>query len=275
MTSIVPFTKNLKVIKPSLPIVIGFFDGIHKGHLKLFKNLKKNKFNILTFVNVPGKYKNFVYDDNQRVNSLKSLFPNIIYVLDLNKNNMQTMAFVYHLRHYVKPTTIIIGSDFKFGRNRIGDIDQLKKYFNIKTTVIDSKYKTSQVKSFLINGNIDRANKLLFSPYTITGKVKHGKHLGFKLGYRTANVSLPNMIIQPKEGSYSGYTYVGSKKYKSAVFIRNRLVETHIFNFDKNIYGQTISIELVKYHKPFLKTNSFNELKNTINKKVKDIKLTF
>lgn len=275
MSLIIPFTKSLKATKPSLPIVIGFFDGIHKGHLKLFKNLKNNKFNILTFVNVPRKHNNFIYDDKQRVNNLKSLSPNIVYVLDLKKNNMQTMAFVYHLQQYVKPTHIVVGSDFKFGRNRIGNVNQLKKYFNIKIIPIDSKYKTSQVKSLLASGSIDKANSILFKPYTITGKVKHGQHLGFKLGYRTANVALTDNVIQPKEGSYSGYTYVKLKKYKSAIFIRNHLAETHIFNFDKNIYGRTISIELVKYHKPFSKTNSFNELKDTINKKVKDIKLTF
>jgi riboflavin kinase/FMN adenylyltransferase len=275
MTSVVPFTKNLKATKPSLPIVIGFFDGIHKGHLKLFKNLKNKKFNILTFVNIPGKHNSFVYGDNQRVNTLKSLSPNIIYVLDLNKHNMQTMSFVYHLQRLVKPNYIIIGSDFKFGRNRNGDINQLKKYFDIKTILIDSKYKTSQVKSFLVNGNVNKANHLLLSPYTIIGKVKHGKHLGSKLGYRTANIALADSIIQPKEGSYLGYTYVGPKKYKSAIFIRKHLVETHIFNFNTNIYGKTISVELLKYHEPFSKTNSFNELKNTIDKKIKNINLIF
>ncbi|MDR3329946.1 MAG: hypothetical protein LBS76_01580 [Mycoplasmataceae bacterium] len=275
MNKIIPFTKNIKLNKASLPLVIGFFDGIHKGHQKLFKNLNRHKFNILTFINVPGKPNNFIFTDKQRIENLGNLLPNSIFVLDLQKSNMQAMTFVYILCHKIKPSCVVVGNDFKFGRARSGDVKQLKKYFNVRNIPIQSSYKTSQIKLSLLNGDVKFVNESLTSPYTIIGKVQHGKHQGCKLGYRTANIALPNNIVQPKEGSYLGYTYFDGKKYKSAVFIKNHLLETHLFNFNKNIYGKTINVVLIKYHKQFDKVHSFNELKKIINIKVKEIKCAF
>ncbi|MDR1234709.1 MAG: hypothetical protein LBJ97_01345 [Mycoplasmataceae bacterium] len=258
-----------------IPLVIGFFDGIHKGHMKLFKGLSKNKFNVLTFTNVPNKNNDFLYSVQKRIDDLNCLLPNNIFLLDLHNHNMLSMSFVYQLLKTIKPSTIIVGQDFRFGKNRHGDILQLRKYFKVSVAQINSKYKTSIIKNMLINGNIEQVNKLLIKPYVITGIVKHGKHLGRKLGYPTANVIFDKNILIPKSGSYLGYTFVDDKKYKSAVFIRNNQLETHIFDFNRNIYDKSISIQLIKYHKPIKKINNFKTLKKVIGYKVKEIKESF
>jgi riboflavin kinase/FMN adenylyltransferase len=188
---------------------------------------------------------------------------------------MQSMAFVYKLLNDLKPSKIIVGKDFKFGRGRLGDVKQLKQIFNVKEVTINNKYKTSNIKHILNEGNIPLVNKLLITPYIIDGIVIHGKNNGKKLGYPTANISFPTAKTRPKNGSYVAYTYIGGKRYASAVFIKNNLVESHIFNFNKNIYGKTIEIELIKYHKPSDKVQTFEGLKKVINKKVNEIKYAF
>jgi riboflavin kinase/FMN adenylyltransferase len=257
-----------------LPLIIGVFDGLHKGHLKLFKGLDKAQFNILTFINVPSK-SNSLYNDAERIADLETLAPANIFLLDLNKFNLLTMAFVYRLLNHVKPSCIIVGADFKFGKQRHGDIKQLQKFFKVKVVKVDSKYKTTKIKNHISNGEVAAANKLLVEPYTITGIVKHGKLMGHKLGYPTANVELSTKTIQPKTGSYKAYTYVNNIKYPSAVYVRDYLLETHIFGFNKNIYDKVISVELVEYHQVMNKAADFSELKKIINAKVQAIKSTF
>lgn len=258
-----------------LPLVIGFFDGLHKGHLKLFKNLPKGKFNILTFTNIPNKFNNLLYSDPARIADLQELSPANIFLLNLQNHNFSTMSFVYKLRKYVRPSYIIVGSDFRFGRQRLGDIKQLEPYFKVKKVDVVSKYKTTDIKKHINNGDIAAANKLLVKPYVITGTVKHGKHMGRKFGYPTANIELPKNTIIPKIGSYKAYTYVGETKYSSAVFIRNHLLETHIFNFHKNIYGKVISIQLIQYHQNINHTKGFASLQKVIHDKVVSIKSSF
>jgi riboflavin kinase/FMN adenylyltransferase len=221
MSKLILFNKRNVLKKSALPLVIGFFDGLHKGHALLFKNLQKEKFNILTFINVPNKLNNLLYNDRERIADLQTLYPKNVYLLDLQENNLLTMAFVYKLLNEIKPAQIIVGKDFKFGKQRLGDVKQLQSFFNLKLIDLASKYKTTKIKMLISNGDMQAANKLLISPYTITGIVEHGKGNGSKLGYPTANVTLDKNTLIPKSGSYVGYTYVNEVKYNSAIFIRN------------------------------------------------------
>ncbi|MDR0739923.1 MAG: hypothetical protein LBF00_03530 [Mycoplasmataceae bacterium] len=268
--------KYAKHNKASMPLIIGFFDGLHKGHLQLFRNLKNGQFNILTFLNVPNKSKNFVYNDSKRIEELKLLLPHQIFLLDLSKHNMLAMSFVYKLLKTIKPSLIIIGSDFRFGKNRHGDISHLQKYFNVKIVHVNPKYKTTNIRKMIVGGEIKLLNQNLYRPYKILGTVIHGKHLGRKMNYPTANILLDKNNSLPKPGSYSAYTFVGNQKYKSAVFIRGNILESHIFNFNKNIYGKRISIQLIQYKDCITTVNSnMDKLKKIISQKIETIKESF
>jgi riboflavin kinase/FMN adenylyltransferase len=258
-----------------LPLIIGFFDGLHKGHLQLFKDLQNKKFNILTFINIPNKQNDFIYDNRDRISHLKELHPNKIYILDLQKSNMQTMSFVNLLLKKWKPSYLIVGDDFKFGRGRLGNIEQLNKYLKVKSVNINNKFKTSIAKNYIKEGQIIKANGILYKPYLINGIVIHGKQLGRKLGFKTANIKISNKCIAPKQGVYSGYTFINKKIYKSAVFVRDHLVETHLLNFNADIYGMDIKVQLHKYYGLPVKTEAFNQLKTVIGNKVKMIHKNF
>ncbi|MDR1991672.1 MAG: hypothetical protein LBP70_03025 [Mycoplasmataceae bacterium] len=275
MTKILFFDQAHTLNSKSSPLIVGFFDGLHRGHAMLFKRVHENNFNLLTFINVPHKLNDLLYSDQERLADLQELKPQNIFLLDLQQNNMQCMSFIYKLLKQIKPSEIIVGSDFKFGKQRLGNIQQLKKYFKVRVIKLNYKYKTSLIKKMIIDGNVHQANKLLINPYTITGVVVHGKKMGRKLNYPTANVHLPKQTVVPKVGSYVGYTYVDHIRYPSAIFVKDHLLETHMFNFKKSIYGKIISIELQKFHKPFEQSKNFADLKTIIDQKVKTIRKYF
>jgi riboflavin kinase/FMN adenylyltransferase len=121
-----------------------------------------------------------------------------------------------------------------------------------------------------------KANKMLLIPYYIYGKVIHGKHFGSKLGFKTANVKINNDLISPKSGSYLGYTIYDGKKYESAIFIRNGIVESHLLkNFNKNIYDKKIIILPLIFTHAINKAKNFNDLKRIITMKINEIKKLF
>jgi riboflavin kinase/FMN adenylyltransferase len=101
----------------SCPLVIGFFDGIHMGHLKLFKSLGDD-FNILTFVNIPSK-QNTLFPISSRLTNMTYLnpMPKNIFIYDLKKHN-DVNFFIKILKKYITPTKIIVGNHFTYGKNK-------------------------------------------------------------------------------------------------------------------------------------------------------------
>ncbi|MDR0826174.1 MAG: hypothetical protein LBM72_02875 [Mycoplasmataceae bacterium] len=270
---------NLKAntfVKPSKqPLIIGFFDGLHRGHQVLFRGLKTNKFDILTFINVPSKSSSFIYSNNLRIADLIQLKPNHLYILDLKVFNMRAAKFANFIKEHIKPEIIYIGKNFKFGSDHKKYQEFVNNNLKVRTFTITPQHSSTKAKALLKHGKIQELNKLLLDPYNIVGKVVIGKKLGRKLGYRTANVMIDKNCIAPANGSYYGYTYVNDVKFESAIFVRNHLVETHIFNFNRDIYGNVITIEFKKFHQAPNKTASFNNLKKILDKKIKNIKVSF
>ncbi|MDR2823146.1 MAG: hypothetical protein LBV37_01275 [Mycoplasmataceae bacterium] len=260
-----------------LPLVIGFFDGLHRGHSALFKQVNKNKFNILTFINVPSKNKDFIYSADTRLEDLKTMSPQHIFVLDLKNNNMPMSQFIVFLRKVVNPSCIYVGSNFRFGKNRLGNINELKQ--DLKTIIINviNKYSTSDIKTLLSKGDLLNANKMLLQPYHLTGKVIKGNQYGRVLGFKTANVYNDEHTLNIKAGIYAGYVFIKNHKYPAAIFVhannpKGQLFEAHLLNgFNTNIYNKTITIEPTKFIKVQQKTNSFKELQTVICKSVKQV----
>lgn len=259
----------------SMPLVIGFFDGVHKGHLKLFKKTTQN-FNILTFINIPSKNKN-IFTNASRITNLSFLksMPKNIYIYDV-KQNENINDFNRLLETVVNPSKIVVGNKFKYGKDQKFNVNDLRKIFNVETVSQDN-HSSTKIKKMIANGNLNLVNKSLTTPfYYWQGKVVHGKHNGAKLGFKTANIELPNYLILPKAGSYIGFTMVDNKKYESAIFVRNNIVETHLLNgFNHNIYDKRIVVLPLAYFHSTNKAKNFTDLKNIISSKVSEIKHAF
>ncbi|ASM38036.1 bifunctional riboflavin kinase / FMN adenylyltransferase [Campylobacter sputorum bv. paraureolyticus LMG 11764] len=259
-------------------IAIGTFDGIHKGHKELLKKLTQKGALLVIQMNkkclTPGIKR-----------SQYSKFPCFYYDFELIKN-MSGDEFINALcNDFVNLKTIVVGCDFRFGKNRVCDTADLKNFFSGETIVVD-EFKidgigvhSSNIKKFLKDGKIYEANKFLGREYCIEGNVVKGQGIGKKEIYPTLNLYIKDYIL-PKDGVYASRVKINKKYYNCVTFIGNRVssdnnfaVETHII--DKNINEKVDFVELyfVDYIRDNAKFSSFCELKKQISIDIQKAKI--
>ena len=185
--------KSSKTKNNSLPLIIGCFDVIHKQHKKLFDKVKPNSFNVLLIINSPNKGE-YVHPLDLRINIIQQLQPNTIYIFDVNKNNVSAEHFIQNYLIPINPSKIVIGSDFKFGKNLKGDVKLLEKHFIVDVIKYNDKYQTKKIKSMYKNGLVWEANQLLYWPILIKEKVIKCKQEGRKLGFLISLITNSRII---------------------------------------------------------------------------------
>lgn len=302
--------RNLDLITsplPKLAITIGNFDGVHVGHLKIINQLKNIaqenscKSAIITFephpINFfkPQNSKNYrIASLAQKLKTFKELNIDYVIVLKFNEELSQVSAqdFITKiLLDKLNALALIVGYDFTFGKNREGDFSFLQKYsknLNFKLEQI-SKVEINQeicssslVRKLIKNSQITEANKLLTKNFTISGIVNEGKKLGRTIGFRTANLLTKPHIIKPKFGVYKSKTYIPdlNKSFNSITnfgikpSVKNDLLEnfeTHILDFNDDLYGKKISIELLDFIREEKKFSNLEELKAQIKQDISNI----
>lgn len=251
-------------------LVIGQFEFVHKGHLTLFSNL--NEFSFLTFKNNPSKIQYF-FDFEQRINNLKQFNPKYIFVFDINANNLSAIDFINSYLKKINPMNIIVGDDFHFGRDKSGNIDLLSKFFNITIIQRDQIYSSNKILKLLEIGELETALELLAIPIYFDGIIVKNNQWGRKLGYPTANL-LIDSSCRMLYGSYVSILVYNCKEYKSLSFLGNSktlnsgklFFETHIFDFEKEIYSEMITVYPKKFIRANIKFKDKEELINNIKK---------
>ena len=235
------------------------------------------------------KLKNFRIDSlKQKIESSKKLGLDFIIIKKFDKKFSKTSAENFIdliLNRKLKAKLIFISKNFKFGKNRTGDIKLLKKkenLFNYKTeTIKPLNRKNMIISSTLIRKNIKKgkinfANKMLGRYWTIEGKVIRGEKRGRSIGFPTCNLDLGNYII-PKVGVYSSIVVINKKIKKKGIvnvgykptFGKNKLLlEAHIFGLKKNLYDKSIKIMLIKFIRKEKKFKNIIQLKKQIKKDI-------
>lgn len=257
MTRVIDLNQKQKKRVSSLPLVIGSFDVIHKGHIKIFNYIKKQKFNILLVVNSP-KTSSYFSNLNQRIFNLKSLNPNIIYVFDVHKNNLSALNFIEDILNSIQPSVVLVGEDFKFGKNKGGDVQLLQRFLKVKTFKKNIRLQTSLIKQFYLKGQIQNANKKLFLPITYTSTVSKGSQIGRTYNYPTLNLVFKDgNLVLPPNGIYATQLMYKTRKYKGATYVKHFdkcvCIETYALNakLPFNNYGEQANITfLAKLHAP-------------------------
>ncbi len=298
--------KNFKIEKKfqNSAIAIGNFDGFHLGHQKVINQGKliakkyNLKFGLLVFHPLPimffnKKLKNYRIDSlNQKILSSKKYGLDFLIIKKFNKkfSNISSENFIREIVYKkLKVKLIFISKNFRFGKNRAGDIKLLKKreiFFKYKTQTITPLNKknltvsSTQIRNKIKNGKIEYANKLLGRSWTIEGKVQRGDRRGRTIGFPTCNVDMKNYIV-PKLGVYSAKILIGNKTKKKGIanvgyrptFGKKKLIlEAHIFSFNKNLYDKRIKIMLIKFIRGEKRFKSILELKKQIKKDIKNAK---
>lgn len=277
---------------PKTFITIGTFDGVHRGHKKLFTSLKREAKNLglsplaLVFQMPPKNILNnnleqsVLLDLKQKKELLKDI--QTVY-LDFNKiKDLSADVFFDTLIKKYKMGAIIVGKDFAFGKNRQGNIPFLRekcKQNDIKLFIIDfeeegqSKISSSRLRTALKAGEIIAFNKMLGRPFSLEGKVIYGNQLGRKIGFPTANLDIKKEQVLP-HGVFAVVVYLDGKKYKGICNIGLKptvtinglpTVEVFIFDFNKDIYGQILRVEFIQKIRDEKKFSGLDELTKQIN----------
>ncbi len=277
-------------------IAIGNFDGFHLGHQRVIKRGKqiarKNnlKFGLMVFQPLPVMFfnknlKNYRIDSlRQKINSSKKYGINFLIVKKFDKKFSKIKAddFIEKILYKkLKAKLVFISKNFRFGKNRIGNVKLLKnkeKFFEYKTNTITPLNKkgyvisSTLIRKNIAKGKIDYSNKLLGRFWTIEGVVKRGEKRGRKIGFPTCNLDLKNYIV-PKLGVYSAKIIVDKKIKKRGIvnigyrptFGKNKLLlEAHIFGLKKNLYDKRIKIMLIKFIRKEKRFKSIVQLKKQI-----------
>lgn len=271
---------------------LGLFDSMHKGHRELIEEGKKlaNKLNtelcVVTFdddlCGLLSKTSKEVYLLREREEIISSLGINSIEVLPGSKEFLQTdkIEFLKFLSDF-NPAGFVVGRDYKFGRYAAGDADLLKEYFSDKGVKVavcplklfnGEKISTTEIKLLLSEGKIEEANYLLDAPFFFTGTVVEGLKNGRKLGLPTANIDFDARKFIPKEGVYMTKTIVDGRSFLSVTNIgmhptintEKANLESHILDFDGDIYKKNIKIEFYKYIRGVIRFKNADELKAQI-----------
>ena len=295
------------------PIVtVGTFDGVHFGHQKIIQRLQKiaKKNNgesvLLTFDPHPRKILlndqglKLIHTINEKINILENLGLNhlVIYPFTLEFSKFSAKRYIDELLIQKLGThTLVIGYDHHFGNDREGNIDLLKKYEKsnpfyleeIKAHEIEEiKISSTKVRSAIEKGNIHLVNDYCGHFYEFSGEVVRGNGIGKTIGTPTANIKLnSNEKIIPLDGVYAVVCQIKDANYKGIMNIgfkptvdegQKRTVEIHLFDYEKDIYGQDLRTKVIERIRDEVKFNSLKELKSQIlkdNEKAKIILESF
>ena len=269
-------------------IALGFFDGAHIGHRKIFSVAKslcdKEEFAVFTFNGNLFKNSNGnLYTLKEKLQLFKTLGAKHVVVAEWTKNlyDLSALEFLNKLVSLHNVKGIVCGEDFTFGKGALGNAQVLKEFCNannIKLKVVSlQKYQNEQISTTVIKeklacGDIKTANYLLGDNFFISGIVQHGRGEGTAKTFPTANLKIPTDKFKIKSGVYATKVIVDGKEYNGLTNYGNCptfncdnfLVETYILNFNGIIYNKEIKIEFLDYLRDIKKFNSTQELKEQI-----------
>lgn len=283
-------------------VTIGTFDGVHIGHQKILNQLSaKAKLNhgesvLFTFDPHP---RNVLNPDNpvallqtidEKLNKLERRgLQNVVvypFTLDFAKTPAETFIKSF-LVDQLKIKSVVIGYDHHFGKNRSGSLEhfqELSKIYDFNVEEIpaqdidDINVSSTKIRNALLAGEIETANKYLGEPFQINGHVVHGASLGKKLGFPTANLQVENTFkLIPKNGVYLVRCSIDQKSYFGMMNIGLRptisknadaelSIEVHIFDYQKNLYGQLLQVELLSYVRSEIQFSNSEKLSEQLGK---------
>jgi len=272
-------------------VTLGKFDGLHLGHQQLIdivisykeQGLKAVMFSFLLHPGNLFSDKEFelIYTEEEKLAKLKRCGVDalISYPFTEETRAMEPEDFIKQiLVDQLDAKIIVVGDDFRFGIHRKGDVKLLQEYektYGYKVIACEKKkWKNEVISSSLIRkalkeGNMEAVNAMLGQPYMIRGEVVHGRRIGRTIGMPTTNLIPSTSKLLPPCGVYASKTLIGDKYfpgvtnigYKPTVGEEEYIgVETFIFDFDDDLYGKMIEVELFYYMRPELKFGSLEEL---------------
>lgn len=295
---VITSNEDFRFIKSNV-IALGNFDGIHIAHQKVIKTAveiaKKNSLSSLVLLF--DKHPISVLNDSapkllttldQKIKILEQLGVDYVYIqeFDVKFSTLEPDYFIKKiLIDKLQAASIVAGFDYRFGKGAKGDTQYLKEIcvkFKTDVTIVEridfdnEPVSASRIRNLLDEGDIEKANKLLGRRYSIEGKVIHGRGLGSKIGFPTANIDISQYIKLPGSGVYSTKSSVDNQLFDSITnigsnptindYLADRIsCETHVIGYSNlNLYGKEIVIQFRRKIRNEQKFDSLDQLRKAI-----------
>ena len=299
---------NLQLFNSVFPDVklsgtIGNFDGLHLGHQaildKIKNNAKKHNAKTIVFFTEPHAAEYFAKSRDKdseappRISPWREKFKllkkhNIDFAFFLKFNNsLRTMspeAFISDVLDSINLVSFTVGDDFRFGQDRKGDTALLREWGDKKNILIENtetilfegdRISSTRIRNAILGNNFILAENLLGRPYTFSGKIVHGQHLGRTIDVPTANIWLPKQKL-PIKGVYAvecileGQTYSGiaNMGIRPTVGGNKPVLEIHLFKFNKDIYSKRLTVRFIQKIRDEKKFDNLGMLKLQIQKDI-------
>lgn len=282
-------------------VAIGKFDGLHRGHRRLLQEILDKKATglkacVFTFDPSPAVFfgladgKELMTKEEKR-RALRDMGVDVLVEYPMNAENAAVTPYDFVkklLADALNVKFIAAGTDVSFGAKGAGNarlLEECAKELEYELKLIDkvtlegTEISSSLVRKEVEAGNMEYVTALLGAPYTVSGEVMHGKALGRKLGMPTMNLLPPKEKLLPPVGVYyslvryegMNYPAISNVGYKPTVSQEPVLgVETYLYDFDKEIYGEDISVSLLSYKRPEMRFASVEELKEQMKQDISD-----
>lgn len=283
---------------PELAACIGFFDGVHRGHRFLIRELNAEAKRrglasaVITFRNHPRElidpefHPQLLQPLDEKMASLAQTGLDYCIVLDFTPQirDLSAEAFIQTiLCDLIHVKLLLIGYDHRFGKERRDGFEQYKIYGAACGVDVMKEpdyspsglhVSSSAIRRALLNGKPELAAQLLGTPYRLTGTVVKGSQIGRTIGFPTANVQpISADSIIPKQGVYAAFVKANGRYYPAMVNIGNRptveqqgaqTVEAHLIGFEGDLYGAAVSVFFMDYLRPERKMESIADLKQQL-----------
>lgn len=288
-------------------VALGNFDGVHLGHQELIRESVEQahadgvKSAVFTFSNhpsdvIPGaKAVKSILTQERKTELIESLGVDCLIDVPFDETlrDMEAEDFVREiLVGSLNVKDAFCGFNYQFGARAFGTPEILEMYgqkygfdvFEMPPFEIDGKVVSSSLIRLLISrGYVSRCGKYMGRNYEVGGEVVVGNKLGRKLGFPTSNLNIDEQMVTPPNGVYTTYCDYGGVKYPSITNVGvkptvgscEKNVETHIFDFDKELYGKHITVEFLKKMRDEEKFDSLDELSEQIIKDCEGAKAWF
>jgi len=288
--------------KERTALTIGFFDGVHLGHQRIIDDLVRKaklkgiKSCVVTFDRHPSelfshKSVSLLTSQEEKEEIISQLGVDLIQILSFTSHLacLSPYQFLGKLKQSLNFEQIIVGEDFVFGQGRKGNVrllHQIENDFGYKLVAVPSlklrgeKISSSLLRQWLRKGETEKVTQGMGRYPTILGEVIEGDRRGKSLGYPTANLNTHPQKILPFPGVYAGKVKLMNKTYQALINVGGRPtfkdfslgIEVHIFDFSREIYGQSMRIELISKIRDIQTFSSSLELISRLKKDKREAK---
>ena len=274
-------------------VTLGKFDGVHMGHQKLISIIKEKAEKeqllsvVFTFDKIPlsicpQKHQHFITTNTERRMFLEGMGLDVEVEYPFTKELMNTEPekFIEEIiigRLHAK--YVVVGTDYRFGKQRAATAQMLLEKgpeYGFETIIVEKeRYNDREISSTYVReelklGHMETVNVLLDRPYSIYGVVSKGKQLGRQLNLPTMNIYPPDSKLLPPNGVYASVTCIDGQKYYGVTNLGVRptlddspllSVETNLFDYDSEVYGHYIDVQLMHFLRQEMKFDSVETLK--------------